>query len=52
MMGIKVFSAGSRGQEKMFYKFSWSKRVPENHFLRKVAKVVNLSFLSTLTKRL
>ena len=44
MMGIKAY------QEKMFYRFSLSKRVPEDHFLRKVAKVVNLSFVRKLVK--
>ncbi len=44
MMGIKVY------QEKMFYNFSLSERVPQDHFLRKVAKVVNLSFVRKLVK--
>jgi hypothetical protein len=38
-VGTKVY------QEKMFYNFSLNKRVPEDHFLRKVAKVVDLSFV-------
>lgn len=44
MMGTK------RYQEKMFYNFSLSRRVPEDHFLRKVAKVVNLSFVRKLVR--
>jgi transposase len=48
-VGTKVY------QEKMFYNFSLSERVPPDHFLRKVAKVVDLSFvwfdkLTTLSK--
>jgi transposase len=43
-VGIKSY------QEKMFYNFSLSKRVPEDHFLRKVAKVVDLSFVRKLVK--
>lgn len=42
MMGIKVC------QEKMFYNFSLSQRVPEEHFLRKVERVVNLRFVREL----
>jgi hypothetical protein len=38
-VGTKVY------QEKMFYNFSLNKRVPEDHFLRKVAKVVDLGFV-------
>jgi transposase len=37
-------------QEKMFYNFSLSERVPQDHFLRKVAKVVDLSFVRRLVK--
>ncbi len=44
MMGSKVY------QEKMFYKFSLSKRMSEDHFLRKVAKVSDLSFVGKLVK--
>ena len=44
MMGRKTY------QEKMFYNFSLSERVPEDHFLRKVAKVVDLSFVRKLVK--
>ena len=44
MMGTKDY------QEKMFYNFSLSKRVPEDHFLRKVANVVNLRFVRKLVK--
>lgn len=42
MMGIKVY------QEKIFYNFCLSKRVPENHFLRKLDKVVDLRFVRKL----
>ncbi len=42
MMGIKTY------QEKMFYNFSLNKRVPEDHFLRKVEKVVDLRFVREL----
>lgn len=44
MMGTKDY------QEKMFYNFSLSKRVPEDHFLRKVAKVVNIRFVRKLVR--
>lgn len=44
MMGTKDY------QEKMFYIFSLSKRMPEDHFLRKVAKVVDLRFVRKLVK--
>ena len=44
MMGSKVY------QEKMFYDFFLRQRVPEDHFLRKVAKVVDLSFVRDLLK--
>jgi transposase len=37
-------------QEKMFYNFSLSERVPQDHFLRKVAKVVDLDFVRKLVK--
>lgn len=42
MMGIKSY------QERMFYNFSLSKRVPEDHFLRKVDKVIDLRFIRDL----
>ncbi len=42
MMGIKVY------QEKMFYNFSLDKRVPEEHFLRKVDKIIDLRFVREL----
>jgi transposase len=45
MMGTKAY------QEKMFYNFSLSERVSQDHFLRKVAKVVDLSFVRKLVKR-
>jgi hypothetical protein len=44
MMGTKTY------QEKMFYNFSLSERVPQDHFLRKVDKVVNLGFVRKLVK--
>jgi transposase len=44
MLGTKAY------QEKMFYNFSLSERVPQDHFLRKVAKVVNWSFVRKLVK--
>jgi hypothetical protein len=50
MMGTKTY------QEKMFYRqdpsdnFSLSERVPPDHFLRKVDKVVNLGFVRKLVK--
>ena len=44
MMGIKVY------QEKMFYNFSLSERVSQDHFLRKVVKVLDLSFVRKLMK--
>jgi len=37
-------------QEKMFYNFSLSARVPQDHFLRKVAKVVDLGVVRKLVK--
>lgn len=43
MMGQKVF------QEKFFYNFSLSQRVPEDHILRKLCEVVDLSFVRGLT---
>jgi len=43
MMGQKVF------QEKFFYDFSLSKRVPEDHNLRRLAEVADLSFVRRLT---
>ena len=43
-MGTKAY------QEKMFYNFSLSERVPQDHFLRKVAKVVDLDFVRKLVK--
>jgi transposase len=44
MMGTKAY------QEKMFYNFSLNERVPQDHFFRKVAKVVDLSFVRKLVK--
>ena len=43
-MGTKVY------QEKMFYNFSLSERVPQDHLLRKVAKVIDLNFVRKLVK--
>ena len=45
MMGQKVF------QERLFYDFSLSKRVREDHILRRLAEVVDLSFVRRLTAR-
>ena len=42
MMGIKSF------QEKMFYNFSLSTRIPEDHFLRKANQIIDISFVRTL----
>ena len=42
MMGIKSV------QETMLYNFSLSKRVPEDHLLRKVDQVIDLSFVRAL----
>jgi transposase len=42
MMGIKV------NQAKMFYHFSLSQRVPEDHFLRTVADLLDLRFVREL----
>jgi len=42
MMGIKAY------QEKLFYNFSLSKRVSEDHILRKVDTVIDLRFVRTL----
>ena len=42
MMGIKST------QEKMFYNFRLSERIPEDHFLRKVNKVIDISFVHAL----
>jgi transposase len=42
MMGTKSF------QEKMFYNFRLSERIPEDHFLRKVNKIMDISFVRTL----
>ena len=39
MMGTKSY------QEKMFYNFSLSKRVPEDHLLRKLEEVLDLRFV-------
>lgn len=44
MMGTKGY------QEKMFYNFCLSEKVPEGHFLRTVAKVVDLRFVRKLVK--
>lgn len=43
-MGTKVY------QEKMFHNFSLSERVPQDHLLRRVDQVVNLSFVRKLVK--
>ena len=43
MMGQKVF------QEKFFYNFSLSQKVPEDHILPKLDRVVDLSFVRSLT---
>lgn len=43
MMGQKVF------QEKFFYDFSLSKRIPEDHILRRLSEVVDLAFVRRLT---
>lgn len=43
MMGQKVF------QEKFFYDFNLSKRIPDDHILRRLSDVVNLSFVRRLT---
>lgn len=42
MMGIKV------SQEKMFYNFSLSKHVPEDHYLRKLTNIIDLRFVREL----
>ena len=42
MMGIKST------QEKMFYNFRLSERIPEDHFLRKVNLVIDISFVRAL----
>jgi transposase len=42
MMGIKV------NQEKMFYNFSLSKHVPEDHFLRTLTNIIDLRFVREL----
>ncbi len=42
MMGTKSF------QEKIYYNFSLSKRIPEDHILRKIDKVIDLSFVRVL----
>lgn len=42
MMGIKV------NQEKMFYNFSLSKHVPEDHFLRTLTNTLDLQFVREL----
>lgn len=42
MMGIKV------NQEKMFYNFSLSKHVPEDHFLRTLTSIIDLRFVREL----
>lgn len=43
MMGQKVF------QEKFFYDISLSKRIPEDHILRRINEFVDLSFIRLLT---
>ena len=45
MMGIKAY------QEKMFYNFSLSKRVPEDHLLKKLDKIIDLRFVRELTSQ-
>ena len=42
MMGIKSY------QEKMFYNFTLSTRIPEDHFLRKVNQIIDISFVRSL----
>lgn len=42
MMGIKSY------QEKMFYNFSLSNRIPEDHLIRRIDKVVDLRFVREL----
>ena len=42
MMGIKPF------QERMYYNLSLTKRIPEDHLLRKVSQVIDLSFVRAL----
>lgn len=43
MMGQKVL------QEKLFYDFSLSKRVPDDHILRRLSEVVDITFVRRLT---
>lgn len=43
MMGQKIF------QEKFFYDFSLSRRIPEDHILRRLAEVADLFFVRKLT---
>ena len=45
MLGRKTF------EPKLFYQFSLEDRVPEDHLLRRVAAVVDLSFVRRLTAR-
>lgn len=42
MMGIKPY------QEKMFYKFSLSNKIPQDHIVRKLEEIVDLSFVREL----
>jgi transposase len=44
MMGIKIY------EEKLFYNFSLTKRIPENHILKKIAKIIDFHFVRKLTK--
>ena len=42
---------GRKGlQAKWFYNFSLEQRVPQDHFLRLVAKVINFSFVRDLLR--
>jgi len=43
MMGQKIF------QEKFFYDFHLSRRIPEDHILRRLAEIADLSFVRKLT---
>jgi len=45
MMGTKTY------EEKMFYNFSLSKRIPADHVLRKVAEVLDLSFVRDMVAK-
>lgn len=43
MMGQKVF------QEKFFYDFNSSKRIPDDHILRRLSDAVEIAFVRRLT---